>query len=129
MENFIFCVNNYFIIDFKIKTALTIQLSDSVILISGGDVRRYSFKKCTAWKVSVFGICLVRIFPHLDSIWRDPPYLSVFSPNAVKYWYGLFSCSKKFLVREERRLTVCRTFHPRWQVLSALLITFLSTTH
>ena len=65
----------------------------------------------TAWKVSVFGIFLVRIFPHLDWIWRDTlypvfiwteygeilcirysdwirrdsPYLSVFSPNAGKY--------------------------------------------
>ena len=38
-----------------------------------------------AWKVSVFGVFLVRIFPHLDWIQRDPPYLSVFSLNAVKY--------------------------------------------
>ena len=28
---------------------------------------------------------LVRIFPHLDWIWRDTSYLSVFSPNARKY--------------------------------------------
>ena len=28
---------------------------------------------------------LVRIFPHLDWIWRDTEYLSVFSPNAEKY--------------------------------------------
>ena len=28
---------------------------------------------------------LVRIFPHLDWIRRDTPYLSVFSPNAGKY--------------------------------------------
>ena len=39
----------------------------------------------TAWKVSVFGVFLVRIFPHLDWIQKDPPYLSVFSLNAVKY--------------------------------------------
>ena len=25
----------------------------------------------TAWKVSVFGTILVRIFPHSDLIWRD----------------------------------------------------------
>ena len=29
----------------------------------------------TAWKVSVFGVFLVRIFPHLDWIRRDTPYL------------------------------------------------------
>ena len=29
---------------------------------------------------------LVRIFPHSDWIRRDTPYLSVFSPNAGKYW-------------------------------------------
>ena len=28
---------------------------------------------------------LVRIFPHLDWIRRNIPYLSVFSPNAEKY--------------------------------------------
>ena len=32
----------------------------------------------TAWKVSVFGVILVRIFQHTE-------YLSVFSPNAGKY--------------------------------------------
>ena len=38
----------------------------------------------TAWRVSVFEVILVRIFPHLDWIGRDTPYLSVFSPNARK---------------------------------------------
>ena len=38
----------------------------------------------TAWKVSVFGVILVRIFPHSDWIWRDTRYLSVFSPNTGK---------------------------------------------
>ena len=38
-----------------------------------------------ARKVSVFGVILVRIFPHSDLIRRDTPYLSVFSPNAGKY--------------------------------------------
>ena len=36
----------------------------------------------TAWRVSIFGVILVRIFPHLDWIRRDTPYFSVFSPNA-----------------------------------------------
>ena len=31
---------------------------------------------------------LVSIFPHVDWIWRDTPYLSVFSPNAGKYGLG-----------------------------------------
>ena len=34
------------------------------------------------WKVSVFGVFLVRIFPHLLWIWGDMKYLFVFSPNA-----------------------------------------------
>ena len=38
----------------------------------------------TAWKVSVFGVFLARIFPHLDLIRRDKEYLSVFSPNSRK---------------------------------------------
>ena len=39
----------------------------------------------SVWKVSVFGVFLVRIFPHSDWIRIDNPYLSVFSPNAEKY--------------------------------------------
>ena len=38
-----------------------------------------------AWKVSVFRVFLVHIFPHLDWIRRYIPYLSLFSPNAQKY--------------------------------------------
>ena len=38
-----------------------------------------------AWKVSVMGVFLVRIFPHYDWIRTDTPYLSVFSLNAGKY--------------------------------------------
>ena len=47
-----------------------------------------SFKvlKCvSAWKVSVFGVCQVCIFPHLDWIRVDMEYLSISSPNAGKY--------------------------------------------
>ena len=39
----------------------------------------------TAWKVSLFGVFGVRIFPYLYWIWGDTPYLSVFSPNKGKY--------------------------------------------
>ena len=35
--------------------------------------------------MTVFGIFLVHIFPHLDWIRRDTLYLSVFGPNAGKY--------------------------------------------
>ena len=52
----------------------------------------YDEKSITAWKMSVFGVILVHIFPHSDWIWRDMKYLSVFSPNAGKYnfKYGHF---------------------------------------
>ena len=43
---------------------------------------RYWF---TEWKVSLFGIVLVRIFPRSDWTRRDIPYLSVFSPHAGKW--------------------------------------------
>ena len=39
----------------------------------------------TAWKVPVFGVFIVRIFPHLDLIRRNDEFLSVFSPNTGKY--------------------------------------------
>ena len=36
---------------------------------------KYILKLFTAWKVSVFGVILVRIFSHLDWIRRDTEYL------------------------------------------------------
>ena len=38
----------------------------------------------TAWKVSVFGVISVRIFPHSDWIRRDTLYLSTFSLKVAK---------------------------------------------
>ena len=38
----------------------------------------------TAWKVSLFVVILVHIFPHLDWIQRDTLYLSLFRQNAGK---------------------------------------------
>ena len=38
-----------------------------------------------AWKVPIFGVILVRIFPHSDWIRRGTCYLSIFSLNAGKY--------------------------------------------
>ena len=43
----------------------------------------------TAWKVSVFGVFLVRIFLHLNWIRRETPYPSVFSLNAGMYGPGI----------------------------------------
>ena len=48
--------------------------------------------------MSLFWVFLVRIFPHLDWIQKDHPYLFVFSLNAVKYqsekiWMRHFSGS------------------------------------
>ena len=40
----------------------------------------------TAWKVFVFGVILVRIFPRSDWIQIDTPCISVFSPNERKCW-------------------------------------------
>ena len=45
----------------------------------------YNFEVHTAWKVLIFRVFLVRIFPHLDWIQKDTPNLSVFSQNAEKY--------------------------------------------
>ena len=36
-------------------------------------------------KVSVFGVFLVRVFPHSEGIRRDTDYLAVFSANARKH--------------------------------------------
>ena len=38
----------------------------------------------TAWKMSVFGLILIHIFPYSNWIRRDTPHLSVFSPKAGK---------------------------------------------
>ena len=57
-----------------------------------------------AWKVSVFGVILVRIFPHSDWTRRDREYLSVFSPNAGK-------CGpEKFRIRSDR----CGGYSKTW---------------
>ena len=67
----------------------------------GSPLKSYNF---TAWKVSVFGVILARIFPHSDWLRRDTEYLSVFSPNAGKYRpeknsvYGHFSRSLNHLL-------------------------------
>ena len=39
----------------------------------------------TEWKMSVFGVFLVRLFPHSDWIRRDMEHFAVSSPNAGKF--------------------------------------------
>ena len=43
------------------------------------------FNGITSWKVSIFRVVLVHIFPHSDWIWKGKEYLPVFSPNEGKY--------------------------------------------
>ena len=50
-----------------------------------GPTSKITTKSFTAWKVSLFGVFLVRILPHSKWIPTDTPYLTVFSPNAGKY--------------------------------------------
>ena len=58
----------------------------------------------TAWKVFLFGVFLVCIFPHCDWIRRDTPNLSIFSPNAGKYG------PEKLLIRTfSRSRKLCQT--------------------
>ena len=44
--------------------------------------------RITVWEVFIFGVFLVRIFPHLDWIRKGMEYLSIFSPNVVNYRPG-----------------------------------------
>ena len=48
-------------------------------------IKRERLYLSTAWKVSVFEVFLVPIFPHLNWIRIDTPYLFKFSPIAGKY--------------------------------------------
>ena len=66
----------------------------------------------TAWKVSVFGVFLVRIFPSSDWIRSDTPNPSKFSPNAGKCGLEklrirtLFTqCQKLFPVISDRQFS------------------------
>ena len=56
-------------------------------------------------EVSVFGVILVRIFPHSNWIQRSIPYLSVFSPNAGKYGPELLRIQRLFTLRKQIQIT------------------------
>ena len=48
---------------------------------------KYLILLLTAWKVSVFGVILVHIFPHLDWIRRDTEYLSLMKVfDFITHW-------------------------------------------
>ena len=72
----------------------------------------------TAWKVYICEVFLVYNFRHSDWIQRDAAYLSVFSPNAGKYWqeklriWKLFTqCSiEKFLLKYLKRSSLIEGF-------------------
>ena len=48
-------------------------------------ISSYDLKIALRKRMSIFGVILVRIFSHSDSIRRDTEYHSVFSLNAGKY--------------------------------------------
>ena len=59
--------------------------SDKLLLQLRGLMRSNQFQLVTTWKMSVFGVFLVRIFPHSDWIRTDMEHLFAFTPNAGKY--------------------------------------------
>ena len=63
-----------------VKILQIINTSPSWVPLLSGVFRTFS-----AWKVSVFRVILVRVFPHSDWIRRNTEHLSVFSPNAGNY--------------------------------------------
>ena len=71
----------------------------------------------TAWKRSVFVVFLVRIFPHLDWIWEDTLYLSVFSQNARKYG------PEKLQIRTFFTQCLCFSYFMRLRQVAALSTT------
>ena len=72
------------------------------------------FNRYTLWKVSVFWVFLVHIFPHSDWIWRDTPYLSVFSPNIWKYGPGKLPNTDIFHAVAPAKKDAWNQFHQTW---------------
>ena len=73
------------ILMFLYQQAAIIEISKQCFIIKPSACYGLDVSIESAWKVSVFGVFLVLIFPYLDWIRRDTPYPSVFSPNAGKY--------------------------------------------
>ena len=66
-------------VSFDSKLILFIHFHTSIPVCN-----KYHTRPSHCLKGSLFGVFLVRIFPHLDWIWRDTEYLSEFSPNVWK---------------------------------------------
>ena len=69
-----FLLSQHVVFWYRISKALWIDVKLGVLTIL----------TITAWKLSLFEVFPVRIFPYSDWIPKDTPYLSVFSPNAGK---------------------------------------------
>ena len=54
------------------------------------------WKTFTAWKVSVFGVFLVFIFPHSDWIQRDTEYLTFYAVFVLSFFNLISNLSGKF---------------------------------
>ena len=78
-------VNYHFLVSLQV----VIQMYDGDGEICNSNQKPILYKNfhedVTAWKVSVFGVILVLIFPRLDWIRKDTPHLSIFSSNVAKY--------------------------------------------
>ena len=81
-------------------------------LPSDNNKLKYLRKYCTAWKLHVYGIFLLCIFPHLDWMRRDTLYtlyLSIFTPNTGKYELEKF-CIRTLSRSVTQRKMVTHTF-------------------
>ena len=77
----------------------------------------FSYIYFTAWKLSVFQVFPVRIFPHLYWIQRDIPYDSVFSPNAGIYESGKLRTQTLFTQYPVQRHTLNSAKYLWWSLL------------
>ena len=81
--------------------------------------------------MSIFGVTLVRVFPHSDWIRRDTSYLSVFSANAGKYgpektpYSETFHSVNEAIISNQWQQTVYYNCHSalgwRWYVVVATI--------
>ena len=84
----------------------------------------FTWHEVTAWKMSVFGVFLVRIFPYLDWIQRDTPYPSLFGPNVGKYG------PEKLRIRTLFTQCLSRTYIHLFKIFwSGYLVPYFSPTH
>ena len=77
------------------------DLTSMIIPVSpeGQRLRRYmgNIRRYYAWRVSIFGVFLVLIFPHLDLIRRDTPC----NTDQENSEYGHFLRNKNYFSRSE----------------------------